>query len=48
MNKDNIKNITDFIPDISEDDPLPDEIEAITESQKDTSPTVPFCCINWD
>lgn len=48
MNKDNIKNITDFIPNISDDDPLPDEIEAITEFQKDTSPTVPFCCINWD
>lgn len=34
-----------FIP---EDDPLPDELEAIREAKADTSPTVPHNSINWD
>ena len=34
-----------FVP---EDDPLPDEIEAIREAKEDTSPTIPHDAINWD
>ena len=34
-----------FIP---EDDPLPDELEAIREAKPDTSPTAPHNSINWD
>jgi hypothetical protein len=34
--------------DIPEDEPLPDEIEAIMEARTDTSPTVSRDAINWD
>lgn len=34
-----------FIP---EDEPLPDEIEAISEAKADTSETIPHNAINWD
>lgn len=34
-----------FVP---EDEPLPDEIEAIREAKEDTSPTIPHDAINWD
>ena len=34
-----------FVP---EDEPLPDEIEAIAEAKADTSPTVSHDAINWD
>ena len=39
------KVLIGFIP---EDDPLPDELEAIREAKADTSPTVPHNSINWD
>lgn len=34
-----------FIP---EDEPLPDEIEAIREAREDTGPTISHDAINWD
>lgn len=34
-----------FIP---EDEPLPDEIDAIREAKADTSETIPHSAINWD
>ena len=34
-----------FIP---EDEPLPDEIEAIREAREDTSPAISHDAINWD
>ncbi len=34
-----------FVP---EDEPLPDEIEAIREAKEDTNPTIPHSAINWD
>ena len=33
-----------FIP---EDEPLPDELEAIAEAKADTSETIPHEAINW-
>lgn len=34
-----------FIP---EDDPTPDEVQAIAEADADTSPTIPHSAIKWD
>ena len=34
-----------FVP---EDEPTPDELQAIAEAKADTSPTVPHETINWD
>lgn len=34
-----------FVP---EDEPTPDEIEAIREAKADTGETVPHSAINWD
>lgn len=34
-----------FVP---EDEPTPDELQAIAEAKADTSPTVPHEAINWD
>lgn len=34
-----------FVP---EDDPTPDEVEAIAEAKADTSPTIPHAAINWN
>lgn len=34
-----------FVP---EDEPMPDEIEAIIEAKADTSETIPHDAINWD
>lgn len=34
-----------FVP---EDEPTPDEIQAIAEARADTSPTIPHDAINWD
>lgn len=34
-----------FVP---EDEPTPDEIEAIEAAKADTSPTIPHEAINWD
>ena len=34
-----------FIP---EDEPTPDELQAIAEAKADTSPTVPHEAINWN
>lgn len=39
------KVLVRFIP---EDDPAPDELEAIKEAKADTSPTIPHDAINWD
>lgn len=34
-----------FVP---EDEPLPDEIQAIEEAKADTSPTIPHDAIDWE
>lgn len=39
------KVLVRFIP---EDEPAPDELEAIKEAKADTSPTIPHDAINWD
>ncbi len=39
------KVLVRFVP---EDDPEPDEIEAIKEARLDTTPTVSHNAINWD
>lgn len=39
------KVLIHFIP---EDEPTPDELEAIREAKADTSPTIPHDAINWD
>lgn len=45
MNQETIKRLVDIIP---EDDPLPDELEAIRKAKADASPTVPHNAINWN
>lgn len=37
-----------IVDDFPEDEPLPDEIQAIEEAKADTSPTIPHDAINWD
>lgn len=33
---------------VQEDEPTPDELQAIAEAKADTSPNVPHEAINWD
>ena len=39
------KVIVKFIP---EDEPTPDELQALLEAKADISPTIPHDAINWD
>lgn len=40
--------IYEYSKNVPEDEPLPDEIQAIEEAKADTSPTIPHDAIDWD